>query len=95
MFSGDKINLIEGRAGLHIALRAPRRAAYFVEGQLVRIALAQASTFEWERYVGHSGRIISTETFGASALKELQNRFGFEPDRVILVAKELLGRDDL
>jgi len=32
-------------------------------------------------------------TFGASApLKELQHRFGFEPDRVVAVAKELLGR---
>jgi transketolase len=32
-------------------------------------------------------------TFGASAPpKELQRRFGFEPERVVLVAKELLGR---
>lgn len=58
-----------------------------------RIALEQASTFGWERYVGWSGRIIGMETFGASApLKELQRKFGFEPDRVVLVAKELLGR---
>jgi transketolase len=33
------------------------------------------------------------ETFGASApLKALQKKFGFEPDRVVLVAKELLSR---
>jgi transketolase len=33
-------------------------------------------------------------TFGASApLKELQKKFGFEPDRVVAVAKELLGRE--
>jgi transketolase len=58
-----------------------------------RIALEQASTFGWERYVGLSGRIIGMETFGASApLKELQRRFGFEPDRVVLVARELLNR---
>jgi len=32
-------------------------------------------------------------TFGASApLKELQKKFGFEPDRVVAVAKELLAR---
>jgi len=32
-------------------------------------------------------------TFGASApLKELQKKFGFEPDQVVAVAKELLGR---
>jgi transketolase len=58
-----------------------------------RIALEQASVFGWERYVGASGRVIGMETFGASApLKELQRKFGFEPDRVVLLAKELLGR---
>ena len=58
-----------------------------------RIAVEQASTFGWERYVGNSGRIIGMKTFGASApLKELQRKFGFEPDRVAAVAKELLGR---
>jgi transketolase len=32
-------------------------------------------------------------TFGASApLKALQKKFGFEPDRVVLTARELLGR---
>ena len=58
-----------------------------------RIAIEQASTFGWERYVGAAGRVIGMETFGASApLKELQRKFGFEPDRVVLVAKELVGR---
>ena len=58
-----------------------------------RIAVEQGSTFGWERYIGSSGRIIGMETFGASApLKALQKKFGFEPDRVVLVAKELLGR---
>jgi transketolase len=58
-----------------------------------RVAVEQASTFGWERYVGNSGRIIGMQTFGASApLKELQRKFGFEPDRVAAVAKELLDR---
>jgi len=58
-----------------------------------RVAIEQASTFGWERYVGAAGRVIGMETFGASApLKELQRKFGFEPDRVVLVAKELVGR---
>jgi transketolase len=58
-----------------------------------RIAVEQASTFGWERYVGDSGHVIGMKTFGASApLKELQRKFGFEPDRVVAVAKELLGR---
>jgi transketolase len=58
-----------------------------------RVAVEQASTLGWERYVGLSGRIIGMKTFGASApLKELQRKFGFEPDRVVTVAKELLRR---
>ena len=58
-----------------------------------RVAVEQGSTLGWERYVGTSGRVIGMHTFGASApLKELQKKFGFEPDRVAAVAKELLGR---
>jgi len=58
-----------------------------------RVAVEQASTFGWERYVGDSGHIIGMRTFGASApLKELQRKFGFEPDRVIAAAKALLDR---
>jgi transketolase len=56
-----------------------------------RVAVEQASTFGWERYVGPKGRVIGMHTFGASApLKELQKKFGFEPDQVVAVAKELL-----
>lgn len=56
-----------------------------------RVAIEQASTFGWERYVGRKGRMIGMHTFGASApLKELQRKFGFEPDRVVAVAKEVL-----
>jgi transketolase len=58
-----------------------------------RVAIEQASTFGWERYIGASGRVIGMRTFGASApLKELQRKFGFEPDRLVAVAKELLGK---
>ena len=59
----------------------------------LRIAIEQASTLGWERYVGDSGRIIGMKTFGASApLKELQKKFGFEPENLVAAAKELLGR---
>jgi transketolase len=58
-----------------------------------RVAVEQASIFGWERYVGSEGQVIGMRTFGASApLKELQQRFGFEPDRVAATARELLGR---
>ena len=57
-----------------------------------RVAVEQGSTLGWDRYVGAEGRVIGMHTFGASApLKELQNKFGFEPDRVVAVAKEILG----
>ncbi len=59
-----------------------------------RIAVEQASSFGWERYVGLSGRLICMKTFGASApLKELQTKFGFEPDHVVAAAKELLRKN--
>jgi len=59
-----------------------------------RVAIEQASSFGWERYVGKPGRLNCMKTFGASApLKELQRRFGFEPDRVTAAAKALLGRN--
>ena len=62
-------------------------------GVKARIAIEQGSTFGWERFVGDSGRVIGMKTFGASApLKELQRKFGFEPDGVVKAAKELLGR---
>jgi transketolase len=57
----------------------------------LRVAIEQASTLGWERYVGPFGRIIGMKTFGASApLKELQRKFGFEPERVVAVVKELM-----
>ncbi|HYX81587.1 MAG TPA: transketolase C-terminal domain-containing protein [Gemmatimonadales bacterium] len=58
-----------------------------------RVAVEQASTFGWERYVGQSGRILGMKTFGASApLKELLRKYRFEPERVGEVVKELLGK---
>jgi len=56
-----------------------------------RVAVEQASTLGWERYVGTSGRVIGMHTFGASApLKELQRKFGFEPGQVAAAAREQL-----
>ena len=61
-----------------------------------RVAIEQASTFGWERYVGAKGRVIGMHTFGASApFKELQKKFGFEPDKVVAVVKELIRQNGL
>jgi transketolase len=58
-----------------------------------RVAVEQASTFGWERYVGMTGRVVGMQTFGASApLKELQKKFGFEPAHVAEVARSLLKK---
>jgi len=62
-------------------------------GVKARVAVEQASTFGWERYTGLDGRIIGMKTFGASApLKELQRKFGFNPEHVVAAAKEQLGK---
>jgi transketolase len=59
-----------------------------------RVAVEQASTFGWDRYVGPSGRVIGMKTFGASApLKALQRKFGFEPENVVAAAREVLVRN--
>jgi transketolase len=56
-----------------------------------RVAVEQASTFGWERYVGTTGQIIGMRTFGASApLKELLKEFNFTVEGVISVAKAQL-----
>jgi len=58
-----------------------------------RIAVEQASAFGWERYVTSPGRLNCMKTFGASApLKELQKRFGYEPDQLVASARQLLGK---
>ncbi len=57
-----------------------------------RVAIEQASTLGWDRYVGPAGRIVAMHTFGASApLKEVQHKFGFTPEQVVEVARELLA----
>ena len=56
-----------------------------------RVAIEQASTFGWERYVGMTGAILGMSTFGASApLKELQRKFGFTPEKVLEAARSQL-----
>jgi transketolase len=62
-------------------------------GVKARLAVEQASALGWERYVGDRGGVIGMRAFGASApLKELQRKFGFEPEKVVAAALEMLGR---
>ncbi len=58
-----------------------------------RVAVEQASTFGWERYVGLTGTVIGMKTFGASApLKDLLTKFGFTPDGVVAAARQQLAK---
>jgi len=57
-----------------------------------RVAVEQASTLGWDRYVGDGGTVIGMNTFGASApLKQLLVKFGFTPDRVAQAARECVA----
>ncbi|HEX6689139.1 MAG TPA: transketolase C-terminal domain-containing protein [Solirubrobacterales bacterium] len=57
-----------------------------------RVSIEEASTLGWDRYVGAAGVKIGMHTFGTSApLKDVQDKFGFTPDRVAEAAKELLS----
>jgi transketolase len=67
--------------------------AVFPPSVTARVAVEQASTFGWRRFVGTAGEIIAMKTFGASApLKELQKKFGFTPESVVAAARTALSR---
>ena len=58
-----------------------------------RIAIEQASTFGWERYVGCAGAAIGMRSFGASApIAELQKKFGFTADHVVAAARDQISK---
>ena len=58
-----------------------------------RVAVEQAATLGWDRYVGRLGSQIVMHTFGASApLKALKTKFGFTPERVYEEAKKQIER---
>jgi transketolase len=67
----------------------PYREEVLPPGLTARVAVEQASTFGWDRYVGPTGAVIGMHTFGASApLKDLETRFGFTPEAVVERARE-------
>ncbi|MEU3050296.1 transketolase [Streptomyces sp. NPDC006984] len=77
--------------------RQPReyREAVLPPGVTARVGVEQASTFGWDRYVGDRGAVVGMHTYGASApLKKLITKFGFTPERVAQVARDVLaGRE--
>src|SRR6266852_489437 len=79
MFRGEKINVSEGRAGLHVALRAPRGASILVDGEnvlpQVHAALDRMGDFSnrvrsgaWKGYTGKPIRNVVNIGIGGSDL---------------------------
>ena len=67
------------------------RESVLPAGVGARVAIEEASTLGWDRYVGPSGQIIAMHTFGTSApFRDVQRKFGFTPERIVEVAKEVL-----
>ena len=58
-----------------------------------RLAVEQAATMGWDRYVGQGGFVIGMHSFGASApLAALQTKFGFTPEAVLNEARKQAKR---
>jgi transketolase len=58
-----------------------------------RVAVEQAATLGWDRYVGRLGAQVVMHTFGASApLADLKKKFGFTPEHVYEAAKQQIAR---
>jgi transketolase len=61
-----------------------------------RVSVEEASTLGWDHYVGPGGTRIGMHTFGSSApLRDLQDKFGFTPDKVAEAARAVLDRAKL
>ena len=57
------------------------------------VAVEQAASLGWERYVGRRGATVCMESFGASApLPKLLVKFGFTVERVVAVAKDQIAK---
>jgi len=62
-------------------------------GITARVAVEQAATLGWERYVFRRDAVIGMRSFGASApLQALLGRFGFTPEKVAECARAQLAR---
>ncbi len=58
-----------------------------------RVAVEQAATIGWDRYIGWGGAMIGMHSFGASApMAALQKQFGFTPEAVLDAARKQAKR---
>ncbi len=77
--------------------RFEAQGAEYIESVLPSVAKKRVSveagvTFGWQRYTGDSGAMIGIDTFGASAPGGVAlDKFGFNVDNVVAVAKKVIG----
>ena len=100
--AGLKLLEREGRRGrlvsmpsweLFAAQPESYRAAVLPPGIAARLAVEAASPLGWERFVGLDGAVLGMDGFGASApAEELAHHFGFTPERVASLAREIWAR---
>jgi transketolase len=69
------------------------RDSVFPRSVRARLAVEQAGSLGWDRYVGQDGGTITMSTFGASApLAKLQEKFGFTVDNICATARKLIEK---
>ncbi|MDB5454670.1 MAG: transketolase, partial [Caulobacter sp.] len=72
---------------------AAYREAVLPRAVRARLAVEQAGSIGWDRYVGFDGATITMSTFGASApLAKLQAKYGFTVDNVCDRARALIAK---
>ncbi|MDB5688572.1 MAG: tkt [Sphingomonas bacterium] len=69
------------------------RESVFPPSVRPRVAVEQAGSMGWDRYVGTDGTTVTMSTFGASApLAKLQEKYGFTVENVAKLARELIEK---
>jgi transketolase len=75
------------------ALDLADRDAVLPPAVRARVAVEAGVPMGWERFVGDAGAVVGMTRFGASApASDLFEKFGFTPDNVASVAREVLDR---
>jgi len=63
---------------------------------MMRLAVEAGVSLGWERWVGNRGRVISVNTYGASApYKVIYEKYGLTSDNIVDQARKMLGLETL
>src|SRR5207247_11231802 len=105
MFRGEKINITENRAVLHVALRAPRGQSILVDGQAVvpevHAVLDRMAEFATRvrdgRWKGHTGKRLRNVVnigIGGSGLRPRKAYYALPEHRPLAITFRLLSNAD-